>query len=84
LRTPKATHSIKPENTLKLSKNQLFQKMELKSIFHNLGRIAKSLEMNPGAGSSEINLPINVLKSGIYHVRVKGNNLNYSQKIIKK
>jgi hypothetical protein len=53
-------------------------------LFDNMGRVAKSIEMTPGIGSSELNLPINELKSGIYHVRVKGSDLNYSQKVVKK
>ena len=54
------------------------------SIYDNVGKNVKSVEMNAGQSNYKLNIPVADLKSGIYHVIVRGTDLMYSQKVVKK
>jgi len=53
-------------------------------IFDHVGRTVKSLEMNANEGTFTFNLPTANLKSGIYNVVVKGTDVQFTQKVVKK
>jgi hypothetical protein len=54
------------------------------TIVNHVGQVVKSFDVTAGAGQFRMDIPVEDLARGIYNVSIKGGDLQYNQKVIKK